>query len=128
MVYEPVDLDELGVTRRQFFNRSILAGSGLGLGAFGVAALAFLWPSSSGGFGGKVSVGSEADAKAAFDKQPQLFAPVSGGNDIVLLRSKVTKEGSLDFAVWFRNRLYLFTSQKTLEQFVAAPKEFVISE
>ena len=37
VVYEPVDLDELGVTRRQFFNRSILAGSGLGLGAFGVA-------------------------------------------------------------------------------------------
>ena len=56
-VYEPVDLDELGVTRRQFFNRSILAGSGLGLGAFGVAALAFLWPSAGGGFGGKIVVG-----------------------------------------------------------------------
>ena len=68
-VYEPVDLDELGVTRRQFFNRSILAGSGLGLGAFGVAALAFLWPSAGGGFGGKVVVGSEADAKAAFDNK-----------------------------------------------------------
>ena len=68
-VYEPVDLDELGVTRRQFFNRSILAGSGLGLGAFGVAALAFLWPAGGGGFGGKVVVGSEADAKAAFDNK-----------------------------------------------------------
>lgn len=68
-VYEPVDLDELGVTRRQFFNRSILAGSGLGLGAFGVAALAFLWPSAGGGFGGKIAVGSEADAKAAFDNK-----------------------------------------------------------
>jgi len=68
-VYEPVDLEELGVTRRQFFNRSILAGSGLGLGAFGIAALAFLWPSASGGFGGKVVVGSEADAKDAFDNK-----------------------------------------------------------
>jgi cytochrome b6-f complex iron-sulfur subunit len=68
-VYEPVDLDELGVTRRQFFNRSILAGSGLGLGAFGIAALAFLWPSAGGGFGGKVTVGSEADAKDAFDNK-----------------------------------------------------------
>ena len=48
VVYEPVDLDELGVTRRQFFNRSILAGSGLGLGAFGIAALAFLWPLAGG--------------------------------------------------------------------------------
>jgi cytochrome b6-f complex iron-sulfur subunit len=69
VVYEPVDLDELGVTRRQFFNRSILAGSGLGLGAFGVAALAFLWPSAGGGFGAKIAVGSEADAKAAFDNK-----------------------------------------------------------
>ncbi len=70
-VYEPVDLEELGVTRRQFFNRSILAGSGLGLGAFGVAVLAFLWPGASTGFGGKVVVGSEADAKTAFgNKQP----------------------------------------------------------
>jgi cytochrome b6-f complex iron-sulfur subunit len=68
-VYEPVDLEELGVTRRQFFNRSILAGSGLGLGAFGVAALAFLWPSAGAGFGGKVVVGSEADAKDAFDNK-----------------------------------------------------------
>jgi cytochrome b6-f complex iron-sulfur subunit len=68
-VYEPIDLEELGVTRRQFFNRSILAGSGLGLGAFGVAALAFLWPSAGGGFGGKIVVGSEADAKDAFDNK-----------------------------------------------------------
>ncbi|HEY3669364.1 MAG TPA: ubiquinol-cytochrome c reductase iron-sulfur subunit [Acidimicrobiia bacterium] len=70
-VYEPIDLDELGVTRRQFFNRSILAGSGLGLGAFGVAALAFLWPGASSGFGGKIAVGSVADANTAIgNKQP----------------------------------------------------------
>jgi cytochrome b6-f complex iron-sulfur subunit len=70
-VYEPVDLEEIGVTRRQFFNRSILAGSGLGLGAFGVAALAFLWPGESGGFGGKITVGSVADANTAIgNKQP----------------------------------------------------------
>jgi cytochrome b6-f complex iron-sulfur subunit len=71
VVYEPVDLEELGVTRRQFFNRSIVAGSGLGLGAFGVAALAFLWPSASAGFGGKIVVGSVADANTAIgNKQP----------------------------------------------------------
>jgi cytochrome b6-f complex iron-sulfur subunit len=67
--YEPVDEDELGVTRRQFFNRSILTVSGLGLGAFGVAAIAFLWPSAAGGAGTKITVGSEADAKAAFDNK-----------------------------------------------------------
>jgi cytochrome b6-f complex iron-sulfur subunit len=71
VVYEPVDLEEVGVTRRQFFNRAILAGSGLGLGAFGVAALAFLWPNASGGFGGKIAVGSVADANTAIgNKQP----------------------------------------------------------
>ena len=71
VVYEPVDLDEIGVTRRQFFNRAILAGSGLGLGAFGVAALAFLWPGASAGFGGKINVGSVADANTAISaKQP----------------------------------------------------------
>jgi cytochrome b6-f complex iron-sulfur subunit len=69
--YEPVDVEELGVTRRQFFNRSILAGLGLSIGAFGVASLGFLWPSGGGGFGGKIQVGSVADVQAAFgNKQP----------------------------------------------------------
>jgi cytochrome b6-f complex iron-sulfur subunit len=65
----PVDEDELGVTRRQFFNRSILAGSGIGLGAFGAASLAFLWPSGGATAQVKVNVGSEADAKTAFDSK-----------------------------------------------------------
>jgi cytochrome b6-f complex iron-sulfur subunit len=69
VVYVPVDEEELGVTRRQFFNRSILAGSGIGLGAFGVASLAFLWPSSGAGSQTAVNVGSEADAKTAFDSK-----------------------------------------------------------
>jgi cytochrome b6-f complex iron-sulfur subunit len=68
-VYEPVDEEELGVTRRQFFNRSILAGSGIGLGAFGIASLAFLWPSGGASSATAVNVGSEADAKAAFDSK-----------------------------------------------------------
>jgi cytochrome b6-f complex iron-sulfur subunit len=68
-VYVPVDEEELGVTRRQFFNRSILAGSGIGLGAFGVASLAFLWPTGGAGTQTKVNVGSEADAKTAFDSR-----------------------------------------------------------
>lgn len=71
---------------------------------------------------------STADAKSRFDAAPHKYAPVSGGQDVVLLKEKVTKEGSLDHAVWFKDRLYLFTSQKTLEQFVAAPKEFAIHE
>jgi len=71
-VYEPVDLDELGVTRRQFFNRSLLAGTGLGLGAFGVSALAFLWPSAAAGFGGKITVGGTPHPPNTIDKKKPL--------------------------------------------------------
>jgi len=69
--YEPVDEDELGVTRRQFFNRGILAGIGLAVAGFGGAALAFLWPSGASGFGGKINVGSVEDVQKQIDaKQP----------------------------------------------------------
>ena len=71
--YEPIDPDELGVTRRQFFNRGILTGLLLAVSGFGAAALAFLWPSSAGGFGGKVNVGSIADVEAAFDKKEPFY-------------------------------------------------------
>ena len=53
----PVDEEELGVTRRQFFNRGILTGIGISVGAFGAASLAFLWPQEAGGFGADVNVG-----------------------------------------------------------------------
>ena len=56
--YEPVDEEELGVTRRQFLNRGILIAVGFGLAGFGAAMLAFLWPlPAQTGFGGKVNVG-----------------------------------------------------------------------
>ncbi|MBM3660051.1 MAG: Rieske 2Fe-2S domain-containing protein [Actinobacteria bacterium] len=71
--YEPVDPEELGVTRRQFFNRGILTGLLLAVSGFGAASLAFLWPSSAGGFGGKVNVGSIADVEAAFEKKEPFY-------------------------------------------------------
>jgi cytochrome b6-f complex iron-sulfur subunit len=69
----PVDEEELGVTRRQFFNRGILTGLGISVGTFGVASLAFLWPSSSGGFGGKINVGTLAQIKEQFDKKQPFY-------------------------------------------------------
>ncbi len=65
--YEPVDEEELGVTRRQFFNRGILTGLALGVGGFGAASLAFLWPSGAGGSGTKVTVGTVDDVQKAID-------------------------------------------------------------
>jgi cytochrome b6-f complex iron-sulfur subunit len=48
--------EHIGVTRRQFFNRSIVTLMGLGLSGFGAAVLAFLWP-QSGGFGSRSTSG-----------------------------------------------------------------------
>jgi cytochrome b6-f complex iron-sulfur subunit len=71
--YEPVDEDELGVTRRQFFNRGILGGLLLGVSGFGAASLAFLWPAAGGGFGGKINIGSKADVDAAIAKKTPFY-------------------------------------------------------
>ena len=63
--YVPPDPETLGVTRRQFFNRSIMLLMGLSLTGFGAAVLAFLWPQPKGGFGSPIRVGSIPDVKAS---------------------------------------------------------------
>ena len=64
-VFVPPDEETIGVTRRQFFNRSIVLMMMASLGAFGASCLAFLWPpSSAAGFGGKIKVGRIDDILA----------------------------------------------------------------
>jgi cytochrome b6-f complex iron-sulfur subunit len=53
----PAEPEAVDVSRRQFFNRGIVAAQSLVLGSFGLAVIGFLWPSLSGGFGGKVVAG-----------------------------------------------------------------------
>jgi cytochrome b6-f complex iron-sulfur subunit len=56
--WSPPDPDAIGVSRRQFLNRATIALMTAGLGTFAAASfLAFLWPSATGGFGGRVPVG-----------------------------------------------------------------------
>lgn len=69
----PADPETLAVNRRQFFNRSILAAQSLVLGSFSVAMIAFLWPSLSGGFGGKVRAGSKRDILGEIAEKRQPF-------------------------------------------------------
>jgi cytochrome b6-f complex iron-sulfur subunit len=57
----PPDPEVVGVTRRQFFNRSIVAMMGLGLSGFGAACIAFLWPQLGSGFGSKITAGKLED-------------------------------------------------------------------
>jgi cytochrome b6-f complex iron-sulfur subunit len=68
VAWVPPDEETLGVTRRQFFNRSIVVAFILGLSGFGASMLAFLWPSGTGGFGSKITVGSIKDIEATIDE------------------------------------------------------------
>jgi cytochrome b6-f complex iron-sulfur subunit len=59
--WAPPDPEVVGVTRRQFFNRSIVTMMGLSLSGFGAACLAFLWPQLGSGFGSKITAGKLDD-------------------------------------------------------------------
>jgi len=63
--WNPPDPEALGVSRRQFFNRASISLMAAGIGTFSAASfVAFLWPTATGGFGGKVSVGRYDDVIA----------------------------------------------------------------
>lgn len=63
--WTPPDPDALGVSRRQFFNRATISLMAAGIGTFSAASfVAFLWPTKTGGFGGKVPVGRYDDIVA----------------------------------------------------------------
>lgn len=60
--FVPADPEAIGVSRRQFFNRATISLMGAGIGTFAAASfVAFLWPTKTGGFGGKVSIGRYDD-------------------------------------------------------------------
>ena len=74
--YVPLDDDAIGVTRRQFFNRSIVGMTGFALTGFGASCLAFLWPTLSGGFGSTINVGSVDDVLASIrDSREPFYVP-----------------------------------------------------
>lgn len=65
---------------------------------------------------------SSSEAAAAFRESPSRYAPASRGSDVI--HQAITGEeleGSLDYAVWYKGRLYLFSSAETMDSFVAAP-------
>ncbi len=65
VAYVPPDPETIGVARRQFLNRGIVAIFGLGLTSFGAACIAFLWPQGSSGFGSVINVGRITDIQAS---------------------------------------------------------------
>lgn len=80
-------------------------------------------------FQGKTWYFSSAEAKFAFDQAPQKYVPAVHGKDVVLKsQGKGTVAGSLEHAVWFRDRLYFFSSAETLKTFVKQPKKYAVAE
>ena len=66
-----------------------------------------------------------AEALAKFQANPELYAPMAGGLDVVAVRQgSAVANGSLDHAVWFRHRLHLFSTLENLAVFRAAPRTF----
>ncbi|MGH9184011.1 MAG: ubiquinol-cytochrome c reductase iron-sulfur subunit [Acidimicrobiales bacterium] len=63
--WTPPEPEALAVTRRQFLNRSVIGVSTFGLSAFGVSIIGMLWPAGSGGFGGKIAIGTLDDIRTA---------------------------------------------------------------
>jgi len=73
---EPLDEDALGVTRRQFLNRSLGGMFAFALSGFGAACIAFLWPSLKGGFGSKITVGSLSESLTKLtEKKTPIYNP-----------------------------------------------------
>ena len=65
---------------------------------------------------------SSSDAVAAFHADPSKYAPAARGCDVLLLATTGAEvEGSLDHAVWYKGRLYMFSSAETMDTFVSAP-------
>ena len=64
-------------------------------------------------------------AQSAFEAEPSRYAPAAGGSDVVLLvNSGEEQAGMLDYALWHRDRLYLFRSRETMAQFAQDPQRF----
>ncbi|MBW3610035.1 MAG: Rieske 2Fe-2S domain-containing protein [Actinobacteria bacterium] len=71
--YVPPDEEAIGVTRRQFLNRSAVGMMVFSLSGFGAACIAFLWPRLGGGFGSTINVGTLDDVLASISENREPF-------------------------------------------------------
>ncbi len=85
-------------------------------------------PHFASSYGTKIYTFSSSEAKEKFDANPSKYAPAADGYDVVLMTgSGDLVDGSLDHAVWYRNRLYLFNGRKSLQTFVLEPAQYAVA-
>lgn len=74
-------------------------------------------------FRGQIYRFSSEESMGTFLQTPMKFAPVAMGEDVVLMVDKNKKSyGTRKFGAWFEGRVYLFTSQETLQAFAVKPE------
>ena len=72
---------------------------------------------------------SSAEAVEKFQANPEQFVPWAGGLDAVAFQSNQdVTQGSLDFAVWHKQRLYLFSNHQNVVTFQRQPEKFAATE
>lgn len=80
-------------------------------------------------FEGQLYYFSSQECLQQFQQDPIRYVPVNNGLDLVKFIKEGSEEpGRLDYAVWYQDRLFLFSSQTTLETFRAEPRRFLGEE
>jgi YHS domain-containing protein len=65
------------------------------------------------------------EALGTFARSPANFIPIAMGEDIVLMVERNKRvNGNRKFGAWFQGRVFLFSSQETLDAFAARPEYY----
>lgn len=76
----------------------------------------------------KYQFSSEA-AQKKFVAQPERYLPAAGGLDVVAVsQGTAVAQGSLEHALWFRHKLYLFLTRENLEIFRTQARQFAVQQ
>ncbi len=73
VIWTAPDAEQIGVNRRQFLNRASVTLMSTSLATFGLACIAFLWPTSAPIFGGKVNLGKLDDILSSIRSNSGFF-------------------------------------------------------
>jgi YHS domain-containing protein len=85
-------------------------------------------PEFSAEFEGVTYNFSSSEAQQKFEKTPAKYAPAAGGRDIVKSNDDSVVAGSLDHAVWYKDRLYMFATKAAMHTFVIEPAKYGVAK
>ncbi len=82
-------------------------------------------PEFTAAFRGQKFHFSSDEARKKFEADPARYVPAAYGADVVvLIRDKDVAEGTLDYAAWYKGKLYLFASEENHRTFVTEPASY----